>query len=964
MLKLRPFKKSDADTIVNWLGDERAFRLWCADRYDKYPIQAEDMIRHYKDVAEKEDFYGMTAFDETGIIGHLTMRFTDEEKNNLRLGFVIIDPVMRGKGYGKEMLVLALRYASEILRVEKITIGVFENNEQAYRCYRSLGFKEDADSQSEIFNIMGENWICRFLEMNGVTASSKLQTETDIDQLSKRDFITGMYNQKGFLEQLEKMKESCINKKEQLMLVCADIDKLGNINDIYGHSEGDVAIQTLSKILDDCLTENEICAHLGSDEFVIAVHVTGEEERIFESLVHAIVGRVDNYNRVSDKEYSLNVNYSYIAVTPVPDTNMQIVLDQAFTNKRINKNNRREFLPINEIEGDENYNPADEKIVNDILDKNLLQYAFQPIVDAKTGDIYGYEALMRAEYNDKPVSPYVILKYAMKDHRLYDIERSTFFNVLGKISNNLNYFEDKKIFINSIPRFQLDNADYGQLRRKYAGILKQVVVEITEQTELNDKGLSRMLERSAKDGFGIAIDDYGTGYSNTSTLLRYLPNCVKIDRLLISNIQEEPKKQHFVKSIIEFAHNNGFLALAEGVETAVELRAVIHMGVDLIQGFYTAKPSMEIIQEIDPEIKNEIINVNIDTLGQLDRRIFMVNNEKELPLVRLALEQYTGILLSNQDVVLAGNSEYIAGMSIKIKDESTCRLSLKNVRLESIQNQPCISIGENAHLTLVLDGDNELNEVGIQVPEGSSLSIEGAGNLIINAKGIKNYGIGNGLNVGVGSIFCGMTGSLEVHIEGNQCIGIGGGIYRQGDGIKITSGSIYVGGACEKIIGIGCLEGSMPIDISNCRLMVDMNVATGIGIGCRKGNQNIKIANTRMDIMGAGSYMCGIGSTEKTGGVINVYSSRLVIKINGQQVRLLGNDGGGLYIITEHARLELTSEGSSVSGIGSFDKSATIKGKLATYDINIHAGVYVPLGATEENITYDDIEQLIKINED
>lgn len=955
MLRLRPYKKQDAETIVSWIEDERMFRLWSGDRYNKYPISAEDMNLFYMECEEQGDFYEMTALDETGIVGHFILRSVEE---NPFLCFVIIDPQKRGIGYGKEMLSLALRYAFEILRVVKVSLNVFENNESAYYCYKALGFME-AEEKTESCRIMGESWSRLQMEISRLP---KAPVERDTSHLLKRDLITGMYNQQGFMEQLEQWKEQYIDSGEQIMLICVDIDRLGNINDIYGHSEGDVAIQTLAKIIDDCLSEHEICAHLGSDEFVVAMHVAGEEAQIFESLIHAIVGRIENYNRVSEKEYSLDVNYSYTAVALEPDMKMQAVLDSAFANKRIDKNNRRGYQAT--VGGAEEYcNPAEEKMVNTILDENRFRYAFQPIVDAKTGNIYAYEALMRAEL-DGPVSPFIVLKYATKGHRLYDIERATFFNVFKEVSEKINLFEDKKIFINSIPGYQLDDADFQQLRRKYAGLLKQVVVEITEQTELDDSGLETMLQRSADDGFGIAIDDYGTGYSNTSSLLRYLPNCVKIDRLLITNIQEDPKKQHFVKSIIEFAHDNGFHILAEGVETAGELRAVIHMGVDLIQGYYTAKPSLEVLQEIDPEIKNEIVSVNLDTTGKAERKIFMVTSEKELPLVRLALEQYTGILLSQGDLTLVGNPEYVAGVTIKIKDGSTCRLTLKNVRLESLLAQPCIDIGENAHLTIILEGDNELNEVGIRVPEGSSLHIEGSGNLSVRAKGVTCYGIGNGLNAGIGSIVFASSGALKIWIEGARCIGIGGGIYRSGDGVKIAGGSISIGGACENIIGIGCVEGAMPIDIGNCRLEVETNVATGIGIGCMNGDQNIRIASSRLDILGSGSNLCGIGSTEKTGGVIHISTSKVIVKINGQKVRLIGNAGGELYILTEESRLELTSEGSLVSGIGSMEKTATIKGRYATYVINIHAGQHAVLGAKEENISFDGGERLLKVNED
>ena len=102
----------------------------------------------------------MTAFDETGAVGHLFMRFMDEEKQVLRFGFVIVDDTKRGKGYGREMIALALKYAFEILKVRKVTIGVFEDNAPAYHCYKSVGFQDAAGIEPEIYHIMGEDWKC------------------------------------------------------------------------------------------------------------------------------------------------------------------------------------------------------------------------------------------------------------------------------------------------------------------------------------------------------------------------------------------------------------------------------------------------------------------------------------------------------------------------------------------------------------------------------------------------------------------------------------------------------------------------------------------------------------------------------------------------------------------------------------------------------------------------------------
>lgn len=961
MIKLRPYKESDAETIVQWLGDERKFRKWCADRYEKYPISAEDMNRLYSRCREKEEFYEMTALDEEGIVGHLTMRFTDEARTVLRLGFVIIDPVKRGKGNGRKMLSLALKYAFEILRAEKVTLGVFENNEEAYWCYRAAGFSDCKLQKPEAYQILGEEWSCREMETGYYTDRSG--EAVGMERLSHWDVMTGMYNQWGFLEKLEEWNRIYSGTGEKILLVCVDVDRLGNINGVYGHSEGDVAIQTLAKIIDDSLSDKEICAHMGSDEFVVALHGAGEEKRLVLSLVHAITGRLENYNRISDKEYSLDINYSYTAVEPSNGMNMHTALDEAFANKRIDKNNRREFLSDSGNDSGSEYNSAEEKIVEEIIDRNCFRYAFQPIVDAKTGDIYGYEALMRAELNG-PVSPFTVLKYATKGHRLYDIERATLFNVLKEIQKKKEELTGKQVFVNSIPGYLLDYTDYENLRRQYGDLFQFLVVEITEQTELYDKELNMLLERSAKDGFGIAIDDYGTGYSNTSSLLRYLPNCLKIDRLLISNVQEEPKKQHFVKNVIEFAHENGFLALAEGVETLAELKAVINMGVDLIQGYYTAKPSYDILQALPAEIKNEIVNTNIDTLGQTNRKIFVAAGEKELPLMRLALEQYTGILLSDQDVVLVGNSVYVAGMAIKIKDGSSCRLTLRNVHLESVQELPCIDIGKNARLTLVLEEENELNKVGIRVPEGSSLRIEGKGKLSVYAKGIRCYGIGNSCNAGVGDITCAQSGTLHIITEGNESISLGGGIYRCGKGVNIIGGRIEIDAASEKGIGIGCNEGSMPVNINNCSVNVNIKIGSGIGIGSLHGDQNTRISDSSVAIEGSGRELCGIGSIERTAGSIHMRSCRICVSINGQNVGLVGNAGGGLSVVTEECRLELKSEGSSVWGIGSKDKSAALRGRNAVYEIIVRAGEHALIGATEDHIFLDSVERMLKINED
>lgn len=169
MLRLRPYKPCDAKTIAGWIKDEISFRKWCSDRFESFPITAEDINRKYinynGDCMEEDNFYPMTAFDETGIVGHLILRFTDAEKKTIRFGFVIVDDTKRGKGYGKEMLMLAQQFAFSILKAEKITLGVFDNNPSAYYCYKAAGFRDVQMDQEIICNILGEQWKITELEL-------------------------------------------------------------------------------------------------------------------------------------------------------------------------------------------------------------------------------------------------------------------------------------------------------------------------------------------------------------------------------------------------------------------------------------------------------------------------------------------------------------------------------------------------------------------------------------------------------------------------------------------------------------------------------------------------------------------------------------------------------------------------------------------------------------------------------
>ena len=93
------------------------------------------------------------------------MRKPSDFFDELRFGFVVVDSEKRGKGYGKKMLQLGLKYAKEIYGAKKVSLGVFENNESAYHCYKAVGFQDIILEETEMYHVLGEEWKCLELEM-------------------------------------------------------------------------------------------------------------------------------------------------------------------------------------------------------------------------------------------------------------------------------------------------------------------------------------------------------------------------------------------------------------------------------------------------------------------------------------------------------------------------------------------------------------------------------------------------------------------------------------------------------------------------------------------------------------------------------------------------------------------------------------------------------------------------------
>lgn len=583
-----------------------------------------------------------------------------------------------------------------------------------------------------------------------------------------------------------------------------------------------------------------------------------------------------------------------------------------------------------------------------LVERNLFRYHFQPIVDAHTGDIVAYEALMRTG-GGISMSPLEVLEIARKSKRLYDIEKATMFNIMGEYVDKADVFMGRSVFINTIPGYFLEDEDLKLLRELFGNWFDNFVFEVTEQNTITNDELAKIRSLCNKEQSArIAIDDYGTGHSNIVNLLRYEPHVIKIDRYLISNIQNDANKQMFVKNTIEFAARNKIKVLAEGVETAEELKRVIEYGVDYIQGYYTARPAAEPLQSLTDEIRNDIIEANLRASRLVtDRLVYKAEPDETVNLLDLALKKYNYVDVSEGTVRFVGEKSNMIDIMIKTKDNSETTLIFDNANIKG-DIDTTVRIGRNSKCTIELVGVNTLNKDGIYCPDGSSLLLTGEGDLQIYSS--RNYciGIGSSSKEAYGDITVDMKGHLKIFSNGNEVTGIGGGAGKNSK-IRLLGGEFDIGAKGISVVAIGSLAGDCDIYIGNvnCRLRTDGN--DSICVGALHGSANIRTIG-KLDIASDGESTVGIGTVN---GPANIS-----IEDNTVSAILHTYSGTGIGSINDEAHVTITSstvsaycEGTMLCGIGSYNGTGCTEITEGEINVEILAGVICELGS-EQTQTY------------
>ncbi len=557
--------------------------------------------------------------------------------------------------------------------------------------------------------------------------------------------------------------------------------------------------------------------------------------------------------------------------------------------------------------------------VQKILDNNLLVYHFQPIISAKTGEIYAYEALMRSN-SKRYISPLQILKYAGMVGRLPDVEKATFLNVLSITENNKQLFSGKYVFINSIPGITLMPDDEALIENRLLNHKGLTVVELTEQAELSDDELNLLKSKFIEMGIGLAVDDYGTGYSNITNLLRYMPDYVKIDRALLSGIQDNAQKQHFVREIIEFSHNNSILALAEGIETSEELRTVILLGVDLIQGYYTAKPAREIIQEIDSLKKSEIEHYYTERIEGSGGKVYIAGKTNRVSLNNLQRDGYSKILIGGEatyrDISLIGSPGLSTKIHLVIKEDYEGQITLDNANFSNVKGRPCIELRSGCKVSLLLRGDNHLHNGGILVSEGSSLVLEGDGNLDITLNNRDYYGIGNAAEEKHGNITCMQDGIITIVANGDNGVAIGSGL---GGNISLDRGKYLIRLNGNFGIGVGSFSGDHILNIFACDFETDLSLFSGVAIGSISGSVDVNVHHCMLNCHVSGEEIIGIGSLRGEKVSFTEDNASVAIDTRGTRSSGIATFTGETELHVKQASLRIVSEGKEALAYGGYN---------------------------------------------
>lgn len=426
--------------------------------------------------------------------------------------------------------------------------------------------------------------------------TDRKRAEELISYQAYHDILTDLPNRILFKDRLGLAVIQAKRNDAELAVMFVDLDRFKLVNDTLGHVKGDELLQMVASRLKDCLRRGDTLARLGGDEFTVVLPELRDRQdaeiiadKFLESLRHPFF--------LDGNEVYISASIG-IAVYPIDGESIDELLrhaDIAMYHVKAQGKNGHSFYECSML--DASYQKiALEHSLRHALEQNELEMYYQPQVDALSGQIVGAEALMRWNHPERGLlTAGEFLPFAEDNGLMVPISDW----MLDALCRDLTRWneaggESLSLSLNISPLY-LDRHDFfdkisGSLSH-YGIPLSQIEVEITENICIrNPQHAIEQLNRLSQLGVSIAIDDFGTGYSSLSYLHRFPVNTIKIDQSFIKEIKRDDGHFPVVLAIISIARGLGLKIVAEGVETATQVRYLQQSGCATMQGHFYHKP--------------------------------------------------------------------------------------------------------------------------------------------------------------------------------------------------------------------------------------------------------------------------------------------------------------------------------------------------------------------------------------
>ncbi|WP_200762343.1 GGDEF and EAL domain-containing protein [Nitrosophilus alvini] len=435
--------------------------------------------------------------------------------------------------------------------------------------------------------------------------SDRKKTEKKIKFMAFHDVLTGLPNRTLLFDRIKQALYHAKRSRESNALIFIDLDNFKHINDSLGHKIGDMLLKRVASRLKKCVRSEDTVARLGGDEFVILL--TGLDINRADEYALYVANKIMNSLKRAFKinNQTLHTSSSIgIALFPVINkleccTPVEVLkrADTAMYHAKSEGKGTIRFF-------DEELNKkAQRRLKMDIGMRNALKKRefdvfYQPIVEIKSGRTIGLEALIRWEPNNEVFHPSEFIPIAEESSLILEISEFVIKEVCKDLKNGkiFKLFPDlKSISINlSTNLFKIE-----EFENKITKILQQKCInpsmlnfELTESVFINNyQNIIDKILKFKKMGIKFSIDDFGTGFSSLTYLKKLPIDYIKIDKSFINEINIDEDNAKIVEAIIDISKHFGLKVVAEGVETAEQLKFLKKSRCDYCQGFLFSKPS-------------------------------------------------------------------------------------------------------------------------------------------------------------------------------------------------------------------------------------------------------------------------------------------------------------------------------------------------------------------------------------